>query len=56
MWNSFKSKLVADIKKLEELNKNQTTSELVEQLCVAYGNLKILDAHVIAQEMLYAKK
>lgn len=34
---------MANIKKLEELNKNQVTPEYVEQLLVAYENLKILD-------------
>lgn len=56
MQNPARNELVTDIHKLKDLNKNQVTAEHTDQLRAEYGNLQIMDARVIAQEMLYAKQ
>lgn len=51
-----RNKLIEDLHRIEELNKRQVTVERTEQLRVAYGILKFMGAHVIAQDMMYAKR
>lgn len=55
MQNFARDELIADIYRVE-LSKTQVTVERSEQLGVAYGNLKIMDAHAIDQHMIYVKK
>lgn len=55
-WKLSRDMLLKGIIRLEEQNKQQVTREKTENLKQAYDKLKILDAHVIAKDLLYAKQ
>lgn len=51
-----RSKLTEDIQRIEKLNKKQVTVDSTKELKAAYEDLNIIDAHVIAQDVMYAKQ
>lgn len=56
MQSSVRSKLMENIQSLEDENKWHVTTDTTKRLKAMNENLKIEDAHIIAQDIMYAKQ